>query len=124
MGAANRKGATALHSAAQPGQRWESNLYRAEVIRALVEGGADVNAKTVSLRTPLMIAANKGHLKAIHALLSAAEGVIEVDARSKNGHTALMFAYNGKNQVQTLMDKYSDYMKNAGANGCMDTGNG
>lgn len=33
-----------------------------------------------------------------------------------DGHTALMFAYNGKNQVEVLLDKYSEYMKEGSDN--------
>lgn len=33
-----------------------------------------------------------------------------------DGHTALMFAYNGKNQVEVLLDKYREYMKEASDN--------
>ena len=33
-----------------------------------------------------------------------------------DGHTALMFAYNGKNQVEVLLDKYSEYMKESNDN--------
>ena len=40
----------------------------------------------------------------------------DLDSQNVDGHTALMFAYNGKNQVATLMDKYSDYMKDENDN--------
>lgn len=40
----------------------------------------------------------------------------DVNAQNIDGHTALMFAYNGKNQVETLLDKYKDYMAEASDN--------
>ena len=44
------------------------------------------------------------------------EASAELDSQNVDGHTALMFAYNGKNQVATLLDKYSDYMKDENDN--------
>merc|ERR1712146_656875 len=40
-------------------------------------------------------------------------GGANVNAQNNDGHTALMFAYNGKTQVASLRDKYSEYMLNA-----------
>src|SRR5689334_917299 len=40
-----------------------------ELIRALIEGGADVNCPTVSGHTPLRAALGKGHTDAVLALL-------------------------------------------------------
>ena len=34
-----------------------------------------------------------------------------MNTQNSDGHTALMFAYNGRNQVATLLDKYSDFIK-------------
>ena len=44
-----------------------------------------------------MAAAARGHLECIQLLIES-EG-IEVNSQNVDGHTALMFAYNGKNQV-------------------------
>lgn len=58
-----------------------------------------------------MAAAARGHLECIQLLIKS-EG-IEVNSQNVDGHTALMFAYNGKNQVETLWERYSQFVTNA-----------
>ena len=55
-----------------------------------------------------MAASVRGHKEVVDVLLKKGA---DVNAQNVDGHTALMFAYNGKNQVETLLDKYSEYMK-------------
>ncbi|KAL7461387.1 hypothetical protein ACHAXS_003047, partial [Conticribra weissflogii] len=72
---------------------------------------ADVNAKDKEGTNSLMAAAARGHLECVRALLSAPG--IDVNAQNADGHTALMFAYNGKNQVETLWERYSQFVADA-----------
>jgi ankyrin repeat protein len=60
-----------------------------------------------------MAAAVRGHKECVSLLL---EYKADVNAQNVDGHTALMFAYNGKNQVETLLDKYADYIKDVDSN--------
>jgi uncharacterized protein len=39
------------------------------------------------------------------------DGGAELDKQNTDGHTALMFAYNGKNQVETLWERYNQFAK-------------
>lgn len=74
---------------------------------------ADVNAKDKDGTNALMAAAVRGHHKTVELLISNGA---DVNAQNVDGHTALMFAYNGKNQVQTLRDKYREFVKEANDN--------
>lgn len=73
----------------------------------------DINAKDKDGTNALMAAAVRGHKEVIAQLVARGANI---DAQNVDGHTALMFAYNGKNQVQTLLDKYSDYMRDVNDN--------
>ena len=55
-----------------------------------------------------MAATVRGH-KEITALLIGKGAA--VNAQNSDGRTALMFAYNGRNQATALLDKYSDSIK-------------
>jgi len=72
---------------------------------------ANVNAKDKEGTNSLMAAAARGHLECVDALLKITG--IDVDAQNADGHTALMFAYNGKNQVETLWERYSQFVADA-----------
>jgi uncharacterized protein len=80
----DRDGATALFYAASQG--------RGEVVRRLVEHGADVNLPNEKGRTPLMAAVMMNHLGASRLLLSARA---DVNVQDKNGSTALIEAVEG-----------------------------
>lgn len=67
----------------------------------------DINHKDKDGTTALMAASVRGHLDVIKVLL---ENGADVNAQNIDGHSALMFAYNGKNQVETLLEKYKDYI--------------
>ena len=63
-------------------------------MKALLDKGADVNAKDDKERTPLMSAAYRGYLEVVKLLL---EKGADVKAKDKGGLTALMFAASGEN---------------------------
>ena len=77
----------------------------------LSTGGANVNAKDKEGTNSLMAAAARGHLEVIQSLIVTPG--IEVNSQNVDGHTALMFAYNGKNQVETLWERYSQFVSDA-----------
>ncbi|MCY3973904.1 MAG: ankyrin repeat domain-containing protein [Candidatus Dadabacteria bacterium] len=64
-----------------------------ETIKRLLKEGADVEAKDTYWRTPMMLAAHKGHTEIIKVLLEARAWCTE--ARDKGGLTALMYAACG-----------------------------
>jgi len=98
---ANKEGINPLIAAASEG--------RLEVVKLLLASGkVEVNAKDGDDTNALMAAAVRGHKEVVAVLV---EHGADVNAQNVDGHTALMFAYNGKNQVQTLLDKYGDYIK-------------
>ena len=77
----------------------------------LSTGKADVNAKDKEGTNALMAAAARGHLECIQELVKVKD--IQVNEQNVDGHTALMFAYNGKNQVETLWERYSQFITDA-----------
>ena len=84
---------------------------RTEVVDILLaDGRVKVDASDKDGTNALMAASVRGHKDVAKALI---EHKASVNAQNVDGHTALMFAYNGKNQVQTLMDKYKEYMKDS-----------
>lgn len=73
-----------------------------EVVQALIEAGADVNAgTTASKKTAVMGAARKGHTEIVRILTEAGA---DVDSRDQNGRTALMVASKqGYHEIMTLL---------------------
>merc|ERR1711915_988321 len=55
-----------------------------------------------------MAAAARGHTDIVEVLLKSGA---QVNEQNVDGHTALMFAYNGKNQVETLWERYTQFVK-------------
>lgn len=99
--ACNSEGINALIAAASEGH--------SAVVELLLQSNlVDMNAQDKDGTNALMAAAVRGHKEVIEVLISKGA---EVNAQNIDGHSALMFAYNGKNQVEILLDKYSDYMK-------------
>jgi len=96
-----------------------------EVVSALLEAGASVSIHDKDGTTALMAAAARGHLPIVRRLVVAGANVND---QNTDGHTALMFAYNGKTQVETLMERYSQYLEDeedpATATGKDDGGTG
>lgn len=79
------------------------------VVELLLKAGATVDAKDVDGTTALMAAAARGHLPIVRSLITI--GKANVNAQNDDGHSALMFAYNGKTQVETLMERYNQYVE-------------
>ena len=79
-----------------------------DVAKLLIDAKADVNAKDKDQTNSLMAAAAQGHADIVELLLKAGAAVNE---QNVDGHTALMFAYNGKNQVETLWERYTQFVK-------------
>lgn len=102
----NEEGINPLIAAASEGH--------VEVVNALLAvGTADINAKDKDGTNALMAASVRGHKSVVELLLKHKPNV---NAQNVDGHTALMFAYNGKNQVETLLDKYAEYLKKGSDN--------
>lgn len=96
----NHEGVSPLIAAASEGHT--------DVVKLIMDTGkADINLKDKDGTTSLMAAAVRGYKDTIVALLSYGA---QVNMQNIDGHTALMFAYNGKNQVQTLLEKYNTYL--------------
>ncbi|MEZ4270366.1 MAG: ankyrin repeat domain-containing protein [Myxococcota bacterium] len=92
--ARNSWGESALHYAAKDGMT--------EAVRVLVEAGADINAGDNRDSTPLMSASFDGHLGVVRLL--AQDPRIEINARSKDGDTALLLASRGHDDNVELID--------------------
>lgn len=76
-------GYTALHYAVY------SSDISCEILSCLIGIGADVNARTNNGVTPLMIAAEEGHINAVTSLVKCGANV---DLQDKYGNTALHYA--------------------------------
>ena len=85
-----------------------------ECVKLLIDAKADVNAKDKDSTTSLMAAAARGHFDVVEIIVAAGA---EVNEQNVDGHTALMFAYNGKNQVETLWERYTQFVEEASSNG-------
>jgi ankyrin repeat protein len=98
---ANKEGINPLIAAASEGHL--------EIVKELLEcKDVDVDSRDKDETNALMAASVRGHKDVVLLLL---ENKASVNAQNIDGHTALMFAYNGKNQVETLLDKYSEYIR-------------
>jgi ankyrin repeat protein len=94
------QGWTTLHHAAYGG--------RIEVVDLLLSKGAQVQSKDATGRTPLMLAADKGHLAALSVLIKAmhGQGLDENDAQGWTAlHHAVSMAYRSLKVVHRLLDK-------------------
>ncbi len=100
INARNKKGRAALYVAAYHGKD--------DVVKALIQKGANVNIISHDGWTPLMAAADQGHLTIVQALLSAPQ--IDINAKDISGSNALMVATDrGKgNVVKVLIDHGAD----------------
>lgn len=99
---ASEDGITALIAASSEGN--------ADAVKLLIEAKADVNVVDKDGTNALMAGAARGQLDVVSALLPAGANV---NAQNSDGHTALMFSYNGKNQVETLSERYEQFMADA-----------
>jgi ankyrin repeat protein len=104
--ASNVEGINPLIAAASEGH--------ADVVKLLLATKkVNIDSKDKDGTNALMAASVRGHKDVVELLLSSGA---DLNTQNADGHSALMFAYNGKNQVQTLLDKYSEYMKEADDN--------
>jgi serine/threonine-protein phosphatase 6 regulatory ankyrin repeat subunit B len=96
INAQNFEGSTALLVAAL-----NSNY---DLVKTLINHGANVNVASNIRCTPLMIAAEKGDLTTVQALLGAPE--IDINAQNDGGFTALYVAgfYGNYDVVKTLIN--------------------
>ncbi len=74
-----------------------------ERVKALLEAGADVNAKGENSWTALMVAVLGGNTEAVQVLLDAEA---DVNAKAKDGRIALMWAEDsGHNEIVEILKK-------------------
>lgn len=106
LDAASEDGITPLTAASSEGHT--------ECVKLLVDAKADINAKDKDSTTSLMAASARGHFDVASIILAAGA---DVNDQNLDGHTALMFAYNGKNQVETLWERYNQFVDEAKSNG-------
>jgi ankyrin repeat protein len=69
-----------------------------------LKSGADINAKTTNLYTPLLRAARKGMVKNVNELLSRSA---DIDAKTSEGSNALIMSAlsNVLDAIQFFLDK-------------------
>lgn len=77
-----------------------------EVVKTLLEAGADVNAQDRQGYSALMKAAYRGHSEVVHCLLTHenSKDVIDVNARSQRGETALSLVRDAKGAKKVSAD--------------------
>lgn len=103
---------TALHLAALAGH--------AKVAEVLIEFGADVAARNVSLWTPLDCAAAKGWMKTAKVLLEADSPIDPMD-KAKTTPLHLACKYGHRNVVELLIDWDADVeQRDSDGNNCLD----
>ena len=80
---------------------------QAEMVKWLIEKGADVNSRTANQWTPLLYAARDGHKEVVKLLL---DGGADINAAQKDGWTALILAgFNGCHEIiRLLLDRGAD----------------
>ena len=86
---------------------WSAMYGRLEVVRALIEAGADVNAKTNNDVSPLYMCAQEGHLEVARALIEAGA---DVNAKGKYDRTPLHSSaeYGHLEVARLLIDNGAD----------------
>jgi len=78
-----------------------------DIVMLLLGVNAEVDAKDEDQTTAVMAASARGHIPIAEALIAAKA---DVNLQNVDGHTALMFAYNGKSQVETLFERYRQFV--------------
>lgn len=85
-----------------------------ECVKMLIDAKGNIDAVDKDGTNALMAASARGHLDVVALLLAAGASV---NQQNGDGHTALMFAYNGKNQVETLWERYNQFVTDAESEG-------
>jgi hypothetical protein len=81
---------------------WASSRGHTEVVRLLLEAGADVNVAANDGQTALMRAADYGHAETLRLLIDSGA---DVNAKSNNGITALRFAtLKGHSRIVEMLE--------------------
>ncbi|KAL8856321.1 MAG: hypothetical protein Q9178_007085 [Gyalolechia marmorata] len=92
----NFHGKTALHNAAERGLL--------EVVQLLIEHGADLGAKSITMETPLSYAASSGNISCVQALLDAGVPLDHDEAGVKQA-TYTAAAHSQRSVLQWLYEK-------------------
>merc|ERR1711988_273005 len=74
----------------------------------LEDAKVNPNQQDIDGTTALMTASIRGHKAIVLDLIKAGA---QLNAQNMEGHSALMFAYNGMVQVEHLTEKYKEYME-------------
>ena len=74
-----------------------------DVLRCLIENGADVNAATYDKSTPLMIASGYGHVNVVTCLI---EHGANMDLKHKTGQTVLHYAVDRNNDCCDVLSRF------------------
>ena len=96
------EGITALIAASSEGHD--------KVVKLLLDAKANPDAADKDGTNSIMAASARGHTDIVELLIKAGA---KLNEQNVDGHTALMFAYNGKNQVETLWERYSQFVTEA-----------
>lgn len=107
LNGASEEGVTPLMAAASEGHT--------EIVKLLLQYqtsssswvALDVNTPDSDNTTALMAASARGHVDVVRQLIKAGS---KLDHQNRDGHSALMFAYNGKAQVEALWERYNDFV--------------
>lgn len=79
------------------------------IVKMLLEDAkVNPNQQDIDGTTALMTASIRGHKAIVLDLIKAGA---QLNAQNMEGHSALMFAYNGMVQVEHLTEKYKEYME-------------
>lgn len=77
------------------------------VIKLLIESGADINAKNIHGNTALIFASARGYLDIVKYLIEVGA---DINLKNNLGNTALMYAYNDKyKEIIELLKKHGAY---------------
>ena len=104
VNARDAEGKSPLHLASQGSNHESQNVNLCNVVRLLLEHGADVNALSNGRSTPLHIAARRGRIEVVRVLL---EHGANTGGKDDNGRTALQVAsYLGYDEVMKLLSEH------------------